>query len=213
MSRDRDLIGDAGTLLTLAQLFVLYQLAQRWDALWKREPWWTPEYTDKGGRGAGPGSSTQPVPQGGANVWSEDTMRLFAREMAGVPVDARLVLLGIGAASHFNADEEMGDNVGLLLVRRSDLAAVGVPIPETFGVLNAPEQIPWIAQVIALRMADRGGKAPASVADLAVLLHPTSSPTIEQVIRKEAERRAEDARGQSIYLNHDNLLRHVLANP
>lgn len=213
MSRSRDLLEDAGAVLLA---FLALKALGSWG-------WWRIDWTqvDKGGRGAGPGATSAPVPAGAANLWSEETMRLFAREMAAVPIDARLVLLGIAAASNFNADTEMGDNVGLLLVRRSDLADVGVPIPETFGSLEAPEQIPWIARVLSYRMADDGAEPRWSdsdpgrqraVGDLAVLLHPVSSAVIEDVVRKEAARRAKDAQGQSLYIHHDNLLRHVLAN-
>jgi hypothetical protein len=184
-----------------------------WFALLKkfsRDPWW--QTTDKGGRGAGPGATTTPVPQGGANLWSEVTMRLFAEQMHQTGVDARLVLLGIAASSNFNADEAIGNNTGLLMLRREQLAAVGYPEEPAFEELDAVQQIPWIAKVIAYRMASTGGKAPTTIADLAELLHP-SAPALTVYIRSEAEKRAAAARGRAIFIAHDNLLRKVLASP
>jgi len=177
-----------------------------------RTPWWKPSHTDKGGRKPGPGASTTPVPQGGANLWSEVTMRMFYEQMYQAGIDARLVLLGIAASSNFNADESLGNNTGLLMIRREHLAEVGYPGVPTFEELDAVHQIPWIAKVIAYRIASTGGRAPRTVPDLAVLLHP-SSPTITAVVRAEAERRAAAAEGTMIFIAHDNLLRKVMANP
>lgn len=197
---------DAATLVTALFWFGLFNSLSR-------TPWWKPSHTDKGGRGAGPGATTTPVPQGGANLWSELTMKLFADQMYNAGVDARLVLLGIAASSNFNADEFLGNNTGLLMLRREHLAEVGYPGVPTFEELDAVHQIPWIAKVIAYRMATTGGRAPKSVSELALLLHPSSSPTITEVIKAEAERRAAAAQGTAIFIAHDNLLRKVLANP
>jgi hypothetical protein len=204
MGRVRDVIDDAGWLLLAA--FAIKVLGS-----WKRDPWWLPEYSDKGGRGAGPGATTTPVPQGGADLWSEETMRLFVAEMEVAGINPRLVLLGIAAASFFNADAQLGSNVGLLLVSRDHLRELNGPW-ETFETLNAPQQIPWIGRVIQLRLAQQGGAAPDNVGDLAVLLHP-ASPAVAEVIRTEANRRATAADQTMLYIAHDNLLRHVLANP
>jgi hypothetical protein len=178
-----------------------------------RTPWWTPEYTDKGGRGAGPGATTTPVPQGGANLWSETTMRMFAEQMYRAGIDARLVLLGIAASSNFNADTALGNNTGLLALRREHLAEVGYPEDgPAFETRDAVFQIPWIAKVISYRIASTGGRVPATIPDLAELLHP-SSPELTTYIRSEAEKRAESAKGKMLYIAHDNLLRRVLRNP
>jgi hypothetical protein len=202
----RDALEDVGVILTAV---FLVKLASRWQ----RDPWWKPDHTDKGGRGAGPGASSTPVPEGAANLWSEVTMRMFAEQMYQAGVDARLVLLGIAASSNFNADEELGNNVGLLMLNRDHLSEVGYPEDAPpFEQLDAVHQIPWIAKVIAYRMADTGGRAPTTIGELATLLHPANS-TITAVIRAEAERRANDAKGRQIYIAHDNLLRKVLANP
>lgn len=139
-------------------------------------------------------------------------MRLFVEQMYQAGVDARLVLLGIAASSNFNADEFLGNNTGLLMLRREHLAEVGYPGVPTFEELDAVHQIPWIAKVIAYRMASTGGRAPKSVSELAVLLHP-STPLLTQVIIAEAERRSAAAEGTAIFIAHDNLLRKVLANP
>jgi hypothetical protein len=179
-------------------------------ASWKREPWWLPEYTDKGGRGAGPGATNTPVPQGRTLLWSEATMKLFATRMLAVPIAPRVVLLAIAAASQFNADTSLGNTAGLLLLNRDDLTDLGYTEPPPFEQLDAPHQIPWIGTVIAYRVADSGRAPPSTVPDLAVLLHP-STPPIEKVIRAEADRRASDAAGTMLYISHDNLLRHVLA--
>lgn len=142
-----------------------------------------------------------------SGVWSEETMRLFVREMAAVPIDPDIVLLAIAAASRFDPSAEIGANAGLLLVERDDLERVGVPIPEAFGELDAEGQIPWIAKVIAHRLA--GARAPTSVPDLAVLLHPFDSPTVQDVIRKEAARRVREAEGTPLYLAQSRLLQRV----
>jgi len=162
----------------------------------------------KGGRGAGPGASTVPTPAGGTTMWSEDTMRTFVREMANVPIDPELVLLSIAAASNFNADEYLGSNTGLLMVRRQDLSDIGYPGTPKFEELAAPQQIPWIARVLAYRIASTGGVVPRTVGDLAVMLNP-SNPTITDMLRTEADRRAEAARGTMLYIQHHQLLQQV----
>src|SRR4029077_16670805 len=187
-------------------------MAYKAFASWKREPWWRPDYTDKGGRGAGPGRTTTPVPQGGANLWSEVTMRVFEQQMRAAGIDPRVALLGIAAASNFHPDESLGNNTGLLLVSRTDLNDVGYPGVPPFEETDAVHQIPWIARVIAYRIASAGGRAPKDVPELAVLLHP-ANPTITEVIRNEASRRAAEAEGTMLYISHLNLLKKVLANP
>jgi hypothetical protein len=82
-----------------------------------------------------------------------------------------------------------------------------------FEEIDAPAQIPWLAKVIGYRIAASGGSAPKTVAELASLLHPSTNPQIDEVIRKEAERRAKDAEGTMLYIHHKQLLQHVLANP
>lgn len=202
MARDAD-------YAAAASLFCLFALLSKFS----RTPWWQPSHTDKGGRGAGPGATTTPVPQGGTTMWSEPTMRMFAEQMYQAGIDARLVLLGIAAASNFNADEYLGNNTGLLLVRRDHLSEVGYPGVPTFEELDAVHQIPWIAKVLAYRMAHTGGSAPDNVGDLAVLLNPIANPNITEMIRNEANKRATAAVGTMLYISHDNLLQHVLANP
>lgn len=205
MSRVRDFTEDAA-----AVLLVLLAIKYFRSGL----PWWKPEHSDRGGRGSGPGSTSTPVPQGSARLWSEPTMRLFADQMFGTAMDARLVLLAIAASSNFNADEALGNNTGLLMVRREHLAAVGYPDSPpapAFESLDAPAQIPWIAKVLAYLIAERGGSPPTTISDLAALLHPQSSPVVEQVVRKEAERRADGARGSMLFIAQENLLRKVLA--
>ena len=202
-SRTRDFVDDAGAILTA---FFIVKILSR------GVPWWKPEYSDKGGRGAGRGATTTPVPQGGTTMWSEPTMRLFVTSMHDAGIDPRLVLLGIATASNFNADEFLGDNVGLLLLRREHLAEVGYPGVPTFEELDAPHQIPWIARVLAYRMASTGGAQPLTVGDLAVLLNP-SNPTITEMMRSEGNRRAALAEGTALYLAHKQLLQHVLASP
>ena len=131
-------------------------------------------------------------------------------------MDARLVLLAIAASSNFNADEVLGDNTGLLMLRREHLAAVGYPDSPpapAFETLDAPSQIPWIAKVLAYLIAERGGTPPTTIGDLAAMLHPQSSPVVEQVVRKDAERRADASRGSMLFTAQENLLRHVLATP
>lgn len=179
-------------------------------------PWWTPEYSGKrpGRKDAGKGSTTRPVPQGAAGVWSEDTMRLFVTEMAKWGLDPAVVLLGIAAASHFNADEALGGYVGLLMVSREDLNAIGYPGVPPFEELDAPAQIPWLGKVIGYRLASAGAQGtPRSVPELAALLHPGNNPTIDEVIRNEAERRAKEAEASMLFIHHRNLLQHVIANP
>ncbi len=203
-SRVRDFGEDAGALLLA---FVLIKIISG-----RREPWWRPQDSDKGGRKPGPGATTTPVPQGSTTLWSETTMRLFAEKMHEAGIDPRLVLLGIATATNFNADEFLGDNTGLLLVRREHLAEVGYPGVPTFEELDAPHQIPWIARVLAYRMANTGGAAPTTVGDLAVLLNP-SNPTITDMMRSEGNRRAALAEGTMLYLSHKQLLQRVLATP
>lgn len=206
MRRSRDFASDAGTLLLLVA-------AYKWLESWKGVPWWKPEYTDKGGRGAGPGATTGPVPQGGTTIWSELTMRLFEQQMRMAGIDPMVALLGIAAASNFNADENLGGWTGLLMVSREDLSAVGYPGVPLFEETDAVFQIPWIGKVIAYRIAGAGGVVPKDVPELAVLLHPANNPTVVQAIRNEAQRRAQRAEGTMLFINHANVLRHVLANP
>lgn len=205
MSRARDITEDAGALL-------LCFLAIKIFSGWRSEPWWTPEYTNKGGRGAGRGRTKAPVPQGSADVWSEETMRLFDQQMRLAGIDPAVVLLGIGAASHFSADTQLGNTTGLLLVDSQQLRDLGYPEEPAFETLDAPAQIPWIAKVIAYRISSTGRVVPKDVPELAVLLHP-ASPTVTEVIRSEARRRAAEAEGSMLYIHHANLLRHVQANP
>jgi len=182
--------------------------------------WW--KKTNKGGRGSGAGSTSAPGPAGAVQVWSEATMRTFVEELAhasaatlpngGGGIDPEIVLLGIAAASNFNADEFLGSNTGLLMVRRQDLAALGYPGVPSFEEIDAPHQIPWIARVIAYRMQSTGAPAPKSVGDLAVLLNP-GTPTITDMLRSEAERRANEALGTMVYMTNHTMLEHVLANP
>jgi len=201
---ERDL-GEVGVVLALLLLAKLGK---------SREPWWRPDYSDKGGRGAGKGSTRVPVPQGATNLWSEDTMRLFVQQMRVFGLDPEVVLLGIAAASNFNADEQLGGYTGLLLVSREDLSSLGYPGVPTFEELDAPHQIPWIARVIGYRIAASGAaEPPKSVPELAVLLHKSENPTVTEAIRNEAARRAKEAAGTMLYLHHKNLLQHVLATP
>lgn len=192
-----DFYDDASTLLLL---FALAKFARRGEV-------------KPGTRGAGAGATTVPTPQGGALVWSENTMRMFAEQMDRIGINPHVVLLGIAAASKFNADETLGPNVGLLLVNREHLRDVGYPDPPAFEERDAVFQIPWIAKVIAYRVADTGGgAAPDNVGDLAVLLHPTN-PTLAEYVRREANRRAAEADSTMLYVSHAELLQHVLSNP
>lgn len=134
-------------------------------------------------------------------------MRLFVAEMRRVPIDPKIVLLAIAAASNFDANLSIGNNVGLLMLRRDDLREVGYPEVVPFETLTAPEQIPWIGRVISYRTANTGDVV-MSVPDLAVLL--AHSQGVDRVIRAEAERRAERARGTMLYIHHDQLLDSVL---
>lgn len=190
-------------------------IALAWLTGGRSVPWWQPKYSGRrpGPRQAGKGSTTAPVPSGAAQVWSEDTMRLFVTEMRKFDVDPRVVLLGIAAASRFNPDEALGGYVGLLMVSREDLNALGYPGVPPFEELDAPAQIPWLAKIIGYRLASTGAShGPRDVPELAALLHPADNPTIDEVIRKEAGRRAQDAEGSVLYLHHKTLLQHVLAN-
>lgn len=178
-------------------------------------PWWTPEYTGRkpSRKDAGKGSTTTPVPSGASEVWSEDTMRLFVTEMRKFGIDPAVVLLGIAAASSFRADEALGGYVGLLMVSREDLNAIGYPGVPPFEELDAPAQIPWLSKVIGYRLASTGAVgSPRDVPELAALLHPAENPTIDEVIRKEAERRAKDAESSMLYIAHKTLLQKVTAN-
>lgn len=201
----RDFSDDVGTL------FLLFALAKLGGWRWDGRDWL--KQAPKGGRGAGRGSTTVPVPQGGAQLWSENTMRMFVEQMNGAGITPHVVLLGIAAASRFNADEVLGNNVGLLLVSRDDLREVGYPGDVPFEQRDAIYQIPWIAKVIAYRLANTGGgEPPDNVGDLAVLLHP-SNPTLAPYIRNEANKRAAEADGTMLYASHEELLKHVLSNP
>jgi hypothetical protein len=210
VGRARDLTEDAGALLLAFMAYKAFRSFADWDP--RGPPWWQPDYTDKGGRGAGAGRTTTPVPQGGANLWSEVTMRVFEQHMRLAGIDPQVALLGIAAASNFNTDETLGSNVGLMMVQRQDLVDVGYPGVPLFEQTDAVHQIPWIGKVIAYRIASAGGIGPKDVPELAVLLHP-ANPTITEIIRNEARRRAAEAEGTMIYIAHSNLLRHVLANP
>lgn len=210
MGRARDIGEDAGALLIAFMAYKAFRAIADLDP--RGPPFWRPDYSDKGGRGAGQGASTKPVPQGGANVWSEVTMRMYEQQMRLAGVDPHVVLLGIAAASNFNADEQLGSNVGLLMLQRSDLVDVGYPGVPKFEDIDAVHQIPWISKVLAYRVASAGGKPPKDVPELAVLLHP-ANPTITEIIRNEARRRAAEAEGTMLYIHHKNLLQHVLANP
>lgn len=180
-------------------------------------PWWQEKYSGRrpGRKDAGKGSTTQPTPAGGAQVWSEDTMRLFVQQMRVWGVDPAVVLQGIAAASSFRSDEALGGYVGLLMVSREHLNEVGYPGVPPFEELDAPAQIPWLGKVIGYRRASTGAGpgSPRDVPELAALLHPADNPTIDDVIRKEAARRAKDVEGSALYIHHKNLLQHVLANP
>jgi hypothetical protein len=160
----------------------------------------------KGGKGSG---GAPRAPSSSSLVWSEDTMRLFASEMGRVPIDAQMVLLAIACASNFQPDEYLGNNVGLLLVRRDDLAALGYPGVPKFEEIDAAHQIPWIARVIAYRVASSGSSAPTSVGDLAVLLAQPTNPTIADALRNEAERRARVMATSPLYVEHQSLLQRV----
>jgi len=196
----RNLADDASVLLLL---FALSKLGG--GSNWLKTP--------KGGRGAGRGATTVPVPQGGTTAWSEATMRLFVQQMRVFGVDPAVVLLGIAAASNFNTDEQLGGYTGLLMVSREDLSALGYPGVPLFEEIDAPRQIPWIGRVIGYRIAARGGNPPKDVPELAALLHPATNPNVAAAIRNEAQRRAERAEGTMLYIHHKNLLQHVLANP
>lgn len=207
MGRVRDTIDDAGAIVLLV---VLAKLFASWPSLSAIQAENRDRFRKgKGGKGAGAGQ-TYGSGAGNGAVWSEATMQLFAEEMAAVPIDPFVVLLAIATASNFNADEFLGDNTGLLLVRREDLSALGYPAVPTFEELDAPHQIPWIARVIAYRTADSGADAPKDVAGLAVLLHP-GNPTITEMLQSEAERRSEEMRSNALYIEHENLLKRVLS--
>lgn len=205
MGRIRDTIDDAGWLVLLV---MGAKLLASWPSLSAIQA----ENRDRfkkgaGGRGAGP-APTFGSGAGNGKVWSESTMQLFAEEMGAVPIDPFLVLLAISCASNFNADEFLGSNTGLLLVQREDLSSLGYPAVPTFEELDAPHQIPWIARVISYRMASSNAE-PKTVGELAVLLHP-GNPTITDMLRTEGDRRAEEMKGNGLYLEHQILLQHVL---
>lgn len=183
---------DFGTLMLL---YTLAKMAER----------------DKGPSVFRPGAATARVP--GVRVWSEPTMRMFVEQMDRAGISPHVALLGIAAASRFDPTEVLGSNVGLLLVSREHLRAVGYVDPPPFETRDAVFQIPWIAKVIGARLKETGSSsAPDNVGDLAVLLHPTN-PTLEPYVRKEANKRASDADGSLLYASHEELLRRVLANP
>jgi hypothetical protein len=208
MGRIRDTMDDAGMILLLvvgAKLLSSFKLPSLSEIQAENADRFR---RNRGGRGAGPGQ-TYGGGAGNGVVWSEATMQLFAEEMAAVPIDPFVVLLGIARASNFNADEFLGGSTGLLLVQREDLAALGYPAVPTFEELDAPHQIPWIARVIAYRAASSGGAMPTTVEDLAVLLHP-ANPTITEALRNEARQRAAEMKGHALYLEHEILLRHVM---
>lgn len=213
MGRVRDTLTDAGYLVLFvaaASFLSSFSWPHPLEDLEKRQRENAERFKKgRGGKGAGPGA-TYGGGAGNGQVWSEQTMQLFAEEMAAIPIDPFVVLLGVATASNFNADEFLGGNTGLLLVQREDLAALGYPAVPTFEEIDAAHQIPWIARVIAYRIANAGGEPPKSVADLAVLLHP-ANPTITEALRNEAERRSEAMRGNALYIEHENLLRQVLA--
>jgi hypothetical protein len=211
MGRVRDFTEDAGLLLT-GIMIAKWLSDMQWNPF-KREPWWDKEHTPRGGRGSGPDQILVPSPAGAEPAWSEKTMRLFVQQMQLAQIDPRVVLHGIAAASNFNADEQLGDYVGLLMVKVDDLALVGYPGVPPFEELDAPGQIPWIARVIAYRMADTGSHVPQTVPELALLLHQASNPNIAQAIRNEAQRRADEAEASPLYQRQREMLQHVLAHP
>jgi len=151
------------------------------------------------------------TPQKGAsNTWSEDTMRIFEQQMRSAGVDARVVLLGIAAATAFHPETEVGNRKGLLQVSTEQLDAVGYRgVP--FEQLDAPNQIPWIGRVLAFRMAETGGAAPKDVPELASLVSGFSDKQIDAYVRKEAAKRAASAERTTIYQHHKQLLEQVLA--
>jgi len=208
VGRIRDTLDDAGAIVIFV---VLAKLFASWPDLDKIQAENRDRFKKgKGGAGAGSG---QTYGSGGGNgaVWSQQTMEAFYDEMSAVPIDPFVVLLGIATASNFNADEFLGGNTGLLLVQREDLSALGYPAVPAFEEIDAPHQIPWIARVVAYRIADGGGPPPSTVADLAVLLHP-ANPTITEALHNEAEKRSEAMRGNGLYIEHENLLKHVIAS-
>jgi hypothetical protein len=147
-------------------------------------------------------------------------MRLFVQQMFLTAMDPGVVLRAIAIASNFRADEVrqtggVGDRVGLLQVLRSSLADLGYPADPPFETLEAPEQIPWLARVLAFRIADAGGTPPGNVGDLGVLLFgpPEPSPMVASYIRKQAVTETARVEATMIFISYENLLKHVLANP
>lgn len=147
-------------------------------------------------------------------------MRLFVQQMHLTAMDPGVVLRAIAIGSNFRADEVtqtggVGDRVGLLQVMRSQLKDVGYPDDPPFETLDAPEQIPWIARVLAYRIADTGGTPPGNVGDLGVLLFgpPEPSEMVASYIRRQAPKEVERVEATMIFISYDNLLKHVLANP
>lgn len=110
------------------------------------------------------------LPRAPRRNWSLDTMRLFVQQMRSIGLDPDLAFSAIGAASDFDPGSYLGDYVGLAMVRRDDLRAVGYPDGVEFYALKASDQIPWIARVVDARMKATRTE-PKTVGDLAVLLH------------------------------------------
>lgn len=160
---------------------------------------------------APPVDSGKPPQRATRKPWSEETMRHFNIAMSGTAgVDSRVVLLGIAAASNFDPGFYLGNNVGLLAVRREHLKDVGYQGPELYS-LDPEAQFPWIARVIAYRIASTGADEPKDVADLAVLLNPTT-PTVTTILRNEAKRRAAEVSRTRYYQVHAELLRRVIGS-
>lgn len=133
-------------------------------------------------------------------------MRLFAEKMGEAGVSPELILLGIAAASDFDPGSYLGNNVGLLMVRRDHLAQTGYTGPELYS-LPADDQIPWIAKVIAHRIASTS-TTPDDVGDLAVLLNPVP-PKMDAILRQEAKRRSAEVKRTRFYAQHAALLKRV----
>ena len=209
MGRARDFTEDAGLVLIAFLAYKAYRTVK--DATSPKE--WLPDLPDLPDLPTIDPAPRYPGEPGYVDptVWSEATMRLFVDHMYSAGIDARLVLLGIAASSDFQPDESLGENTGLLMVQRSDLVAVGYDDDaRPFEGLKAPEQIPWIGRVLSYLIASRGGAPPTTIADLALLVHPTSSAVMAAVIRNQAERMAERARQSERFARQDVLLQKVL---